>query len=171
MSEAAVAIDGVGEHAVTPLELFFDLVFVFAITQVTTLLTHDPTWHGAIRGALVLAAVWWAWTAYAWLTSTLDVDEGGVRLVMLAAMTAMLGVALAVPGAFGDDAVLFGFSYLLVRVFHLVLYANAGRDDPDLLGALLRIAPTELIGALLIVVAGFLGGGLRIAVWALALAI
>jgi low temperature requirement protein LtrA len=148
-----------GEHAVTPLELFFDLVFVFAITQVTTLLTHDPTWHGVLRGTLVLAAIWWAWTGYAWLTSTLDVDEGGVRLAMLASMAAMLGVALAVPGAFGDDAALFGFSFLLVRVFHLVLYANAGRDDPDLFRALLRIAPTELIGATLLVLAAFLEGG------------
>src|SRR4051794_666018 len=65
------------EHQVTPLELFFDLVFVFAITQVTTLLANHPTWAGVLRGMLVLAAIWWAWTAYAWLTSTIDVDEGG----------------------------------------------------------------------------------------------
>ena len=159
------------EHAVTPLELFFDLVFVFAITQVTSLLTDEPTWHGVIRGSLVLAAVWWAWSGYAWLTSTLDVDEGGVRLVMLAAMVAMLGVALAVPGAFGNDAVLFGFSYFLVRLLHLVLYAYASRDDRDLFQALLRIVPTELLGASLIVVAGFLGGEARIAAWVLALAV
>ena len=159
------------EHAVTPLELLFDLVFVFAITQVTTLLTHDPTWHGLIRGALALAAVWWAWTGYAWLTSTLDVDEGGVRLAMLAAMTTMLGVALALPGAFGKDAVLFGLSFMLVRVFHLVLYANAGRGDPDLLKALLRLAPTELTGAALLVAAGFLGGGARLGAWVAALSV
>ena len=113
------------EHAVTPLELFFDLVFVFAITQVTSLLTDEPTWHGVIRGSLVLAAVWWAWTGYAWLTSTLDVDEGGVRLVMLAAMVAMLGVALAVPGAFGDDAVLFGFALMPVSLVVPALAALA----------------------------------------------
>jgi low temperature requirement protein LtrA len=163
-----------GGHAharVTFVELFFDLVFVFAITQVTNLLTHGPTWHGVIRGSLVLAAIWWAWTGYAWLTSTLDVDEGPVRLMMLAAMAAMLGVALAVPEAFRGDAVLFGFSFLLVRVMHLVLYANAGRDDPDLLGALLRLVPTELLGASLIVVAGFLSGEARIAAWLIALAI
>src|SRR5438445_11966190 len=93
------------EQRVTPLELFFDLVFVFAITQVTSLLAHNPTWGGVVRGMLVLAAVWWAWTGYAWLTSTIDVDEGGVRLAVLAAMVAMLVVALAVPGAFGGDAV------------------------------------------------------------------
>src|SRR5262249_23300643 len=134
-------------------------------------LTRDPTWHGVGRGALVLAAVWWAWTGYAWLTSTLDVDEGGVRLAMLAATAAMLGVALAVPEAFGDDALVFGLSFLLVRVFHVVLYANAGRDDPDLLGAILRLAPSELVGASLIVVAAFLHGDARIAAWLLALAV
>jgi low temperature requirement protein LtrA len=68
------------EHQVTPLELFFDLVFVFAITQVTSLLAHDPTWRGALHGMLVLAALWWAWTTFASLTSAIDVDEGGVRL-------------------------------------------------------------------------------------------
>jgi low temperature requirement protein LtrA len=62
------------EHQVTPLELFFDLTFVFAITQVTSLLADDPTWHGVFRGMLVLAALWWAWSVYAWLTSTMDVD-------------------------------------------------------------------------------------------------
>jgi len=159
------------EHAVTPLELLFDLVFVFAITQVTALLTRDPTWHGLIRGALALAAVWWAWTGYSWLTSTLDVDEGGVRLAMLAATATMLGVALALPGAFGDDAALFAFSFLLVRVFHLLLYANAGRGDRDLLGALLRLAPTVLAGAGLLVAAAFVGGRLRLALWIIALVI
>jgi low temperature requirement protein LtrA len=159
------------EHQVTPLELFFDLVFVFAITQVTSLLAHTPTWGGVLRGMLVLAALWWAWTAYAWLTSTMDVDEGGVRLAMLASMGAMLVAALAVPSAFGGDAVLFGVAYLLVRVLHVVLYAIVGRDDPDLLGAILRFAPTAIFGASLLVLAGFLGGDERIAVWMVALVI
>ena len=74
------------------------------MTQVTFLLAHQPTWTGVFHGMLVLAAVWWAWAVYAWLTSTTDVDEGGVRLTMLAGMAAMLVAALAVPGAFGDDA-------------------------------------------------------------------
>src|SRR5215468_2976756 len=170
MPEARNGFDGAGEHAVTPLELFFDLVFVFAITQVTSLLTHDPTCHGVIRGSLVLAAVWWSWTGYAWLTSTLDVDEGGVRLVMLAAMTTMLVVALCVPDAFGNDAVLFGFAFLAFRVLHVVLYASATRNDADQLGALLRLAPGELVAATLIAIAGFLDGDAQIAVWVAALA-
>jgi low temperature requirement protein LtrA len=160
-----------GEHQVTPLELFFDLVFVFAVTQVTSLLADDPTWSGVLRGMLILAALWWAWAAYAWLTSAMDVDEGGVRLTMLASMGAMLIVALAVPGAFGDDAVLFGGAYLLVRLLHLVLSAIVARDDPDRRGALLRFAPTAILGSSLLVLAGFLEGDARIAVWVVALAI
>jgi low temperature requirement protein LtrA len=120
---------------------------------------------------LVLAALWWAWSVYAWLTSTMDVDEGGVRLTMLASMGAMFGVALAVPGAFGDDAVLFGVAYLLVRLLHLVLSATVVRDDPDRRGAILRFAPTAIFGASLLVFAGFLEGRERIAVWLVALAI
>ena len=142
------------EHQVTPLELFFDLVFVFGITQVTRLLARDPTWGGVFRGMLVLAALWWAWSVYAWLTSAMDVDEGGVRLVMLASMGAMFGVA-----------------YLLVRLLHLVLSAIVGRDDPDRRGALLRFSPTAILGPSLLVIAGFLEGRERIAIWLVALAI
>jgi low temperature requirement protein LtrA len=159
------------EHQVTPLELFFDLVFVFAMTQVTSLLADDPTWGGVLRGMLVLAALWWAWDVYAWLTSAMDVDEGGVRLVMLASMGAMLFVGLAVPGAFGDDAVLFGVAYFLVRLLHLVLSAIVSRDDPDRRGALLRFAPTALLGASLIVLASALEGDERVLVWVVALAV
>jgi low temperature requirement protein LtrA len=171
VSDVARELEPRDEHQVTPLELFFDLTFVFAMTQVTILLADDPTWGGVLRGMLALAALWWAWTAYAWLTSATDVDEGGVRLVMLASMGAMFGVALAVPGAFGDDAVLFGAAYLLVRLLHLVLSATVVRDDPDRRGALLRFAPTAIFGASLLVVAGFLEGDERIAVWLVALAI
>jgi low temperature requirement protein LtrA len=171
MSDAERELEPTEEHEVTPLELFFDLTFVFAMTQVTILLADDPTWGGVLRGMLVLVALWWAWSAYAWLTSTMDVDEGGVRLAMLASMGTMLIVALAVPGAFGDDAVLFGAAYLVVRVLHLVLYSIVGRDDPDLRGALLRVAPSGLLGASLLVVAGFLEGDARIGIWVVALAI
>jgi hypothetical protein len=78
------------EHQVTPLELFFDLVFVFAITHVTSLLASDSTWGGVLRGLLVLTALWWAWTTYASLTSAIDVDERAFRLAMLASTAAML---------------------------------------------------------------------------------
>jgi len=159
------------EHQVTPLELFFDLVFVFAITQVTKLLAHDPTWHGVLRGMLVLAALWWAWTTYASLSSAMDVDEGGVRLAMLASTAAMLVVALAVPEAFGGEAVLFGVAYLLVRLVHLALSALAGRGDPDRHSPLVRFAPTAILGPSLLLLAGFAHGNVRIAAWVAALAV
>ena len=171
MSEADRELEVDAEHQVTPLELFFDLTLVFAITQVTVMLADDPTWAGVFRGMLVLAALWWAWTAYAWLTSTLDVDEGGIRLVMLGAMAAMFGVALAVPGAFGDDALMFGIAYFLVRLLHVGLSVIVGRDDPDRRSAILRYGPTALIGASLLVLAGLLEGDVRIAVWLVALTI
>src|SRR6058998_1629791 len=115
------------EQRVTPLELFFDLVVVFAITQVTSFLSHDPTWGGLLRGMLLLGALWWAWSAYAWLTNALDPEEGAVRLGVLAAVAAMLVVSLAAPGAFGRDGVVFGVAYLVVRALYLALLAIAGR--------------------------------------------
>ena len=99
------------EHRVTPLELFFNLVVVFAITQVTQLMADDLSWRGLGRGLFVLAAIWWAWTGYAWLTNALEPEEALVRAGMFAAMAAMLVVALAAPHAFGANAVLFGVGY------------------------------------------------------------
>jgi low temperature requirement protein LtrA len=162
----ATAVDQ--EHSVTPRELFFDLVFVFAFTQVTTLLTDDPTFAGIGRGVLVLAALWWPWTAYAWLTNTVDPEEGFVGAALLVALIAMFLAALVVPGVFDDDGVLFGAAFLVVCTMHLALYALAGRGNPDLLSAVLRLAPWTLLGATLILVAGFTDGA-RTWLWVAAL--
>jgi low temperature requirement protein LtrA len=153
---AATAVDQ--EHRVTPRELFFDLVFVFAFTQVATLLTNDPTFAGIGRGLLVLAALWWAWAAYAWLTNILDPEEGVVFAALLVALIAMFIAALVVPGVYDDDGVLFGAAFLVVVAMHAVLYAAAGRGNRDLLGAVLRVAPWNLLGATLILIAGFTDG-------------
>jgi low temperature requirement protein LtrA len=161
------------KHAVTPLELFFDLVFVFALTQVTTLMADDLTWLGVLRGFAVLSAVWWAWAAYAWLTNTIDIDDDMLsRLVILVAMASMLVAGLAVPQAFGEYAALFGVAYFVVRLLHVVLYAVIARDDPDVLGAVRRLAPGLIGAATLIVVAGFVPAGpARSALWVVALLI
>jgi low temperature requirement protein LtrA len=159
------------EQRVTPLELFFDLVFVYAITQVTLLMSDDPTWPGVGRGLLVLAALWSAWTGFAWLTNTLEPEEGPVRAGMFGAMAAMLVVALAVPEAFDADGVLFGVAYLIVRLLHLLLYAIAGKRDPDLLGAVLRLTPPATLAPLIILVAGFVDGRAQAALWVTALAV
>ena len=146
------------EQRVTPLELLFDLVFVFAFTQVTTVLSDDPTWSGLGHGLLILAALWWAWAAYAWLTNTVDPEVGAVWGAMLFAMAAMFIAALAVPDAFGRHGVVFGVAFLIVNVMHLTLYALGARDDRDLLAAILRIAPLALSGSALILAAGFVHG-------------
>ena len=159
------------DERVKPLELFFDLVFVFGLTQVTSLLSADPTWGGLVRGLAVLAAIWWAWAAYAWLTNTLNPEEGIVRIAMFVVMAAMLVVALAVPEAFDDHGVIFGVAYLVVRSMHLALYALAARGDPDLLGAVLRMTPSSTISGVLILGAGFTEGTERTALWLIALAI
>jgi low temperature requirement protein LtrA len=157
------------EHRVTPRELFFDLVFVFAFTQVATLLADDPTFAGIGRGVLVLAALWWAWTAYAWFTNIVDPEENIIGAALLVALMAMFVAALVVPGVFDDDGVLFGAAFLVVCAMHAALYAYVGRGNPDLLGAVLRLAPWTLSGATLILVAGFVHGA-RIWLWVAALA-
>jgi low temperature requirement protein LtrA len=159
------------EQRVTPLELFFDLVFVYAITQVTLLMSDDPTWGGLGTGLLVLAALWWAWTGYAWLTNALEPEEGAVRGGMFAAMAAMLVVALAVPEVFDANAVLFGVAYLIVRLLNLLLYAIAGKRDPDLLRAVLRMIPFATVAPLILVAAGFFDGRPQAALWIVALAV
>src|SRR5436305_13611244 len=128
---------------VTPLELFFDLVFVLAITQCTALMAAHPTWEGLAQGALVLGILWWAWVGYAWLTSTVDPEEGGVRIAIFAAMAAMLVVALCVPRAFGSTGLEFAVAYSGVRAAQIVLLYLAGRDDP----ALRRSVITGLMGS------------------------
>ena len=97
------------EERVTALELFFDLVFVLALTQCTALMAETPTWEGLVQALFVLVVLWWSWGGYAWLTSVVDPEEGAVRLAMFAAMAAFLVAALAVPNAFGDDALASGW--------------------------------------------------------------
>jgi low temperature requirement protein LtrA len=159
------------EQRVTPLELFFDLVFVYGITQVTLLMSDNTTWTGVGQGMLVLAALWWAWGGYAWLTNTLEPEEALVRAGMFAAMAAMLVAALAVPEAFDGNAALFGAAYLVVRLLHLVLYAIAGKRDPDLLGAVARFMPSATIAPAIILIAALFDGAAQGTLWAIALAV
>ncbi len=159
------------ESRVTPLELFFDLVFVFAITQVTGLMSRHPTWEGLGQGLLVLAAIWWAWVGYSWLTNSVDPDEGLNRLAVFAAMAAILVCSLAVPGAFGNEALLFGVAYFVVRALHVVLYIRGTRDDADQRGAILRLTPAMIFGPALLVLAGVLGGTAQALVWIVALSV
>jgi low temperature requirement protein LtrA len=160
------------EQRVTPLELFFDLVFVFALTQVTALMAAEPTWIGLLRGMAVLTVLWWAWVAYVWIGTTTKADDGPARFTLLAAMAAMFVTALAAPQAFGADGLLFGVAYFVVRVVHVVMFRVVGRSDPGIGGAVARLAPGLLIGASMVLIAGFLEPGWpRAVLWVLAVAI
>ncbi len=154
---------------VTPLELFFDLVFVLALTQCTTLIVRTPTWLGLLKGMLVLGMLWWSWVGYAWLTSVVDPEEGSVRLAMFAAMAAFLVAALCVPGAFGSEALLFAFAYAAVRTAHIVLFMLASRDDEALRQSVLGLAGSTAIGAGLLFAAAFTSGDVQVGIWGLAL--
>ncbi len=145
-------------HKVTTLELFFDLVFVFAITQVTLLMADDPTWRGATRGVVLLALLWLAWCSFAWLGNTAKADEGLLRLALVGAVMAMFVVALAVPESFGDASqgldvpLVLALSYVAVRIAHLVVYLVVASGDAGLRRQLLRtLVPVSIAGALLIV--------------------
>ncbi|WP_227354433.1 low temperature requirement protein A [Haladaptatus salinisoli] len=158
------------ERSVTPLELFFDLVFVFAVTQITGFLIRNLTWGGMVRGVALLAVVWWAWVGYSWLTNAVPAEEVlPARLVVLFAMAAMLIVALSIPRAFGDDAVSFGVAYFAVRASHVVLYGLV--TPPETREAVLRLAPGFLGAPLLLVAAGFVATPYQSALWAVAIAI
>jgi len=149
------------EQRVTPLELFFDLVFVFAFTQVTAFLADDTTLAGLVRGLMILAVLWWAWVAYAWLTNTTDTRSAPVRLALFVAMAGMLVVAMTVPGAFDEHGILFACAYALVRAMHLILYALASRGDPDVRGAVRRLTPGVAVASSLLLAAGSSTGSPR----------
>jgi len=154
-----------------PLELFFDLVFVLAITQCTTLMSRSPTWEGLGEGLLVLGLLWWSWAAYAWLTSLLDPEEGGVRIVLFAAMAGFLIAAICVPRAFGGLGTEFAVAYGAVRSAHIALFLISSRDDPALRRSTWGIAGSTALGIALLVAGSLLDPGPRVAVWGVALAL
>lgn len=162
-----------GEEArVTPLELFFDLVFVLALTQVTALMSHQPTWAGVAKGLLVMALMWWSWVGYAWLTSVVDPEEGAVRFAMLGAMGGLIVVALCVPESFDDRALLFAVAYMLVRLLQIVLLLLSDPDDANLRRATLTgLLPSTLLAGALIIGGTFLSTEGQAALWALAIVI
>jgi low temperature requirement protein LtrA len=157
------------DERVTALELFFDLVFVIALTQCTTLMSREADWSGLVKGLAVLALLWWSWGGYAWLTSAVDPEEGIVRLAMFLAMAALLVAALCVPGAFGSEALLFVAAYGIVRVAHLVLFTLASRDDGMLRRSVTGLAVSSALGVGLLAAAALTGGVVRAGFWAVAL--
>jgi low temperature requirement protein LtrA len=165
------ATEGEEERKTSYIELFFDLVFVFAFTQVTALILEDTSAEGFLRAALVLAMVWWAWSAYAWMTNAIDIENVVTRLIIFTAMAAGFFMALAVPDAFQDEAAWFAVAYFVVRILNTALYTWGARSDPVLLRATLRLAPWFLIAALVALAGGFADPDYRAWIWLASLVI
>lgn len=175
MSESRLIRDA-ARHKVTTLELFFDLVFVYGISQVTALLATDHSPLGFVRGLLLAALLWWAWVAYSWLGTSVRIRQGSVQLAMFVAMGAIMVVALLMPDFFDEGrgvsaAVLAASAYVVVRLMHLVLFYVAGREDPGITDAVLKLARTVVIAAVLLVGGAFLGGTWQLVLVAAAVSI
>jgi low temperature requirement protein LtrA len=159
------------ERRTSPVELLWDLVFVFAITQVTTLLWRDLTWKGFGRAMLVLALVWWAWSAFVWAANAQLADSPTLRAALLVSSIAIFITGLSVPHAYGSEATLFAVSYAVVRFLHLGLYADASRRGNASWAAIAGFAVTVTIGMALLIAGSFATGAARTGLWVLAAAI
>jgi low temperature requirement protein LtrA len=170
-SAVDAALDIAEERRTTPVELLWDLVFVFAVTQVTTLLWRDQTWGGFGRAMLVLALVWWAWSAYVWAANAQTGASPTLRACLLVSAISIFISGLSVPHAFGSEGTLFAVTYAIVRLLHLALYADASRKGNAAWSAIAGFALTVAIGMALLLAGSFLSGTPRIVLWVLAAAI
>ena len=159
------------EKTAHSLELFFDLVFVFAITQVVSLVVHDLNLAGVLRGALVLAIMWWAWTNWTWTTNVVDLEPRVIRVSILMAMLGVFGMAFAVPTAFEGDGDWLALGYLLVRVIAAAVFVIGTRHDPDELRAVVTYLPVSLGATGIVLVGGLVGGDALQWIWLGALAL
>jgi low temperature requirement protein LtrA len=150
---------------VTTLELFFDLVFVFTVTQLTNVLADDFSGRGLLQTALMLGVIDWMYGGYAWVTNAVSPVGATRRLLLMCGMAGFLVCAMAVPGAFADDGLAFGIGYLVVNLVHTALYwKNEGART-----AIARLGPLNLVSALLVLAAGLVSGAATYLLWALAL--
>jgi low temperature requirement protein LtrA len=161
--------DQAGAQRVSALELFFDLVFVFTITQLTTVLVREPNARGVAQVVLMLGVIWWMYGGYAWLTNAVPPTDATRRLILLGGMGGYLVLALAVPGAFRGSGLSFGIAYMVVVSVHALLFS---RSPSVSVGQALRgLARANLGTATLVLVGGALGGTAQWVLWALAVSL
>lgn len=171
-------MEEVQEHAgATTLELFFDLVFVFALTQVTAFMAADLSPHGFLRGVLILAIVWWCWVGYSWVSNVVKADEGATTVAIFVAMAAMFVISLTIPESFNDlegglsGPTTFAVAYLVVRAVHLALFIVASKGDPDLRRQLALFSTTMVGATALLLIAAQTQGSTQTLLWAAALVV
>ena len=164
-------LEEAAERRTSYLELFFDLVFIFAITQVTTLVLGDTSGGGFARSALVLAMVWWAWSAYAWMTNAIDVGSPVVRAGLLAAAAGSFLMAIALPQAYGGGGIRFAAPYFAVRVLNILLYVRGLRHDREHQASVKSLVPFFLLAPAVVLAGGFVDDPWRVSLWGVALGI
>src|SRR5215211_2470489 len=157
------------EVRVSTLELFFDIVFVFTITQLTSVLARHPNGGGLVRVLFMLVVIWWMYGGYAWLTNVVAPDRVLYQLLLLSGMAAFLVISLAVPTAFAGGGVAFGIAYVVVILIHAGLFTRSQAGGSAT--AILKVAPLNLAAGAAIVAAGIAGGTARWVLWSLALAV
>jgi low temperature requirement protein LtrA len=165
------ALPPAAERRTTPVELLWDLVFVFAVTEVTTLFAHDTSWARFGEAMLVLALVWWAWSAFVWAANAQEEESRTLRACLLAGTAFIFIVGLSVPHAFGRNSLLFALSYAAVRFLHLGVYVDASRRGHAGRAAIVGFGATVVIGMVLLVVGALLDGWARVVLWLAAVAI
>ena len=156
MSENTVR-GGTDRNAST-LELFFDLVYVFAITQVVGFIHHEPTATGLAKGAFLLLLLWWTWSIYTWTTNWTGTDTAAIKLFLLATMGTTLLMATAVPDAFGESSTQFGITFFVVRLLAGGLYWVASADYPAQRQSFYTFFPLSQAGATMILIGAFFEG-------------
>jgi low temperature requirement protein LtrA len=162
---------GARDHRISSMELFFDLVFVFAITQLSHLLLTHLDAGGALQTALLLLALWLAWIDTAWFTNWFDPDRRPVRFVLIGIMAASLIMAVALPEAFGDRGLLFAIPFVALQVGRFVFAVMATRDEPGLHRNFQRILAWRGVSGLLWLAGGLASASLRPIFWVTAVAV
>lgn len=176
MTSESRLIADMSSHRVTSLELFFDLVFVYGLSQVTAYLAADPSAGGFGRGLLLLGLLWWAWVAYSWLGTSVRLTDGWARLAIFCAVAMVMIVAVAMPYWFSSSsgwsaALVAAGAYVAVRALHVGLYFIGAKGDQGVRAAVGRLSTTVVIAAVLLLGGAFIGGGVQVALMAVALAI
>jgi low temperature requirement protein LtrA len=170
--EAGARVSPAGaERRTTPVELFWDLAFVFAITQVTHFLLFHLTWGGFGRGMILLALIWWAWSAFVWAANAQSEDSPTMQLALLVSLILIFLAGIAVPDAFGAEAALFALTYSGVRLIHLGLYVDASRRGNASWESIVGFGAATLAALALLVIGSFFDVATQTVLWAVALAI
>lgn len=164
-------------HSVTTLELFFDLIFVFALTQITAIIAADPTPAGFLEGFVILALLWWGWVAYSWLGNQAKADEGALRMGLVMATAAMFVCALSIPHAFklpGEGFIepwAFATAYSIVRATQVLVYRIAAGDDMGLIRQIRSFSVSVCLACGLLLLGAFLDPTWQVVLWLTALAV